>query len=147
MPIALDGKAIAGGIELSTAERAFDSDPTSFWVSEQRGVAVKGAAWIGYTFPEPRKVRRIRLTQTTNPPFRQDLVQVEKSLNEGLQWTPAAPGLFRLSGEVSWIDLADNGPALSWRIIAAGDNAVDPEHAWSVYEIAWFSGPEAELAS
>lgn len=136
--LALDGEPISSGYGLDVPGRAFDGDKDTFWVSSQRGAAVKDDAWIGYAFAEPTAVRRIRVEQTSNPPFRQDLTRVEKSIDGGSSWIAAAPGPFRVQGESSWIDLADGEPATHWRIVAAGDNASDPEHAWSIYEISFF---------
>jgi len=134
----LEGEPISGGYGSDAPVLAFDGEKDTFWVSSQRGAPVKGEAWIGYAFAEPKTVRRIRIDQTTNSPFRQDLTRVEKSLDGGSSWIAAAPGPFRLQGERSTIDLADGEPATHWRIVAAGDNATGPDHAWSIYEISFF---------
>jgi hypothetical protein len=136
--VGLDGEPVSGGYGSDAPERAFDGCDESFWVSSQRGTSVKGEAWIGYAFADPQAIRRIRIAQTSNPPFRQDVVRVEKSTDGESSWIAAAPGPFRIDGATSWIDLPSGDPARRWRIIAAGDNASDLEHAWSVYEISFF---------
>jgi hypothetical protein len=145
--IALQGEPISSGYGSDTPERAFDGSEDSFWVSPQRGAAVAGEAWIGYAFGEPQAVQRIRLRQTSNPPFRQDVVRVENSVDGGSSWTAAAPGPFRLRGDTSWLDLPVGDAARHWRIVAAGDNATDPGHAWSIYEIAFFRAADADVST
>jgi len=97
---------------------------------------------IGYAFAMPQSVRRIRVTQTTNPPvYRQDSVLVEKSF-DGRNWQAAASHSFRLRGAVSWINLPAGEAARYWRLVAGGDNATSPEHACAPLEIAFFVSPD-----
>lgn len=142
--LALEGEPISSGYGSDTPEHAFEGGRDSFWVSSQRGAAVKDDAWIGYAFAEQQAVRRIRIEQTSNPPFRQDVVRVEKSANDGVSWLSAGPGPVRLRGDDTWLDLPIGEPARHWRIVAAADNATDPEHAWSVYAISFFEAVESD---
>src|SRR6266700_2300476 len=112
--------------------------PSSFWISAERGTQVKDRAWIGYAFAEPQAIGRIRVDQTTNPGFRQDLVRIEKSLDGGVTWAAAAGGAFRLRGATDWIDLPASEPARLWRLVAAGDNASAVDEAWTVTGLAFF---------
>jgi FkbM family methyltransferase len=128
------GQAIASDGNAGSPDRAFDGDPETFWVSSERGSDVRGNAWIGYAFDTPQTVRQIRIEQSTNAPFRQDYVRVEKSLG-GQTWQQAAIGPFYLAGKTALIDLPEGEPATSWRVIAAGENAVDLEHAWTVITV------------
>jgi|SRR6266567_371797 len=129
------GLAIASGDGAGSPERAYDGNPQTFWISAERGTGVKDQAWIGYAFAEPQAIRRIRLDQTSNPGFRQDLVRVEKSLDGGLTWVAAARAPAQLRGESDWIDLPEREPARLWRLIAAGDNATESRHAWTPFRI------------
>ncbi len=131
------GAAIASGEDDGSPERAFDHDLASFWVSRERGSAVKGSAWIGYRFADPQAIRGIRIEQPINPSYRQDFARVEKSLDGGTTWVAAAPGPYRLNGTAGWIDLPEGEPARLWRIVAAGDNATSPDHAWTVQEVGF----------
>jgi hypothetical protein len=65
-------------------------------------------------------------------------VRVEKSLDGGVSWVPAAPGPFRLSGPIGWIDLPEGEPARLWRIVAASDNSSRADHAWTVQGVDFF---------
>jgi hypothetical protein len=100
------GTPIASGDGYGSPDCAFDDDPATFWVSAERGSTVKGNVWIGYEFGAPVTLRRILVEQTTNRPYRQDLVQVEKSVDGGKSWVPAAAMPFKLTGEKTWIGSA-----------------------------------------
>jgi FkbM family methyltransferase len=128
---------ICGGDGSGKPENAFDDNPDTFWLSSQRGLEVKDNAWIGYAFAEPTTVRSIRVGQPSESGYRQALVRVEKSVDGGANWLPALPGLVGLCGTSASIDLPAGGPARLWRIVAAADNATDPEHAWTVTELAF----------
>src|ERR1700736_2007336 len=71
---------------------------------------------------------------------------VEKSQDGGEILQPAAPGPYRLTGTRTTIDLPAGEPARMWRLVAAGDNAVEPDHGWSVMGLEFFV-PEAMAAS
>jgi hypothetical protein len=136
------GRAIASRGNAGAPERAFDARSDTYWVSVERGQGIKNQAWIGYAFGEPQAVRRIIIEQTTNPPFRQDFVNVEKS-EDGIVWMPAAgDGPARLKGPRSTIKLPAGTPSRFWRLVAAADNAVADGHAWTPGEINLFvAGP------
>src|SRR5207237_6486058 len=104
------GSAIASGDGSGSPQHVFDGDPQTFWISAERGTQVKDQAWIGYAFAEPQTIGRIRVDQTTNPGFRQDLVRVEKSLDGGVTWAAAAGAAFRLRGAAECIELPTGEP-------------------------------------
>jgi len=143
VPLPLDGGGIASG-GAGSPQSAFDGNQETFWVSGERGQAVRGQAWLGYGFAAPQAVRQIRIRQTSNPRFRQDLVAVEKSMDAGATWLPAASNLVRLPGSIAHIDLPEGEPARLWRVVAAGENAVSPEDAWSVFELGFYA-PEDKI--
>jgi hypothetical protein len=139
VPVASDaGIPIASGDCLGSPDRAFNGTADTFWISAERGGAVKGHAWIGCAFAAPVDIRQIRLTQTTNHPFRQDVVRIEKSQDAGVTWAPAASTPFKVIGGVSEIDLPGGEPAQCWRVVAAGDNATTSDHAWSVIGLQFY---------
>src|SRR5712691_10371264 len=142
LPVAIadlaGGSTIASGDGSGSPQHVFDGDPETFWISAERGTKVKDHAWIGYAFAEPQAIGRIRVDQTTNPGFRQDLVRVEKSLYGGVSWMAAPGGAFRLRGATDWIDVPANEPARLWRLVAAGDNASAENEAWTVTGLAFF---------
>ena len=70
-------------------------------------------------------------------PARSQKSHDEKS-SDGEGWVTATPGPFRLSGATDWIYLPESEPARFWRLVAAGDNATSPEHAWSPLGITFF---------
>ncbi len=145
VPLALDGGgAIASNGGAGSPQSAFDGNQETFWVSGERGQAVRGQAWLGYGFAAPQAVRQIRIRQTANPRFRQDLVAVEKSVDGGATWLPAASNPVRLPGSIGRIDLPEGEPARLWRVVAAGGNAVSPEDAWSVFELGFYA-PEDKI--
>jgi hypothetical protein len=131
------GAPIASGNGAVNADRAFDKKVDTFWVSGERGAAVKDNAWIGYRFNSPQAVRRIEIVQPENQPYRQDVIRVDSSA-DGQHWEPALPGPVRVRGRPSVIDLAPAEPVRFWRVVAAGDNAKTPEQAWSVEELRFF---------
>jgi hypothetical protein len=135
------GRPISSGEDTGSPEKAFDGQSDTFWISPERGTDVKSRAWIGYAFALPQAVRRIRVMQTTTPPYRQDFVLVEKSI-DGHNWQAAASHSFRLKSAVGWINLPAGEAARYWRLVAAGDNAKLPEHAWTPLEIALFVSPD-----
>jgi hypothetical protein len=45
---------------------------------------------------------------------------------------------------VGWIDLPACQAARGWRIVAASDNATDPEHAWTVTGLEFYVPPQKE---
>lgn len=137
------GVPIAGGGEVGNPARAFDDDGSAYWFSVERGGAVKDHAWIGYAFEVPWEVRQIHIQQPANSSYRQDLVRIEKSLDGGATWQPAAPGPVRLTGTASEIDLPPGAPARLWRIVAAGDNQKGPSDAWAIQGVRFYV-PTAE---
>lgn len=144
-PLPLEGgEALASAGNGGAPDRAFDGDPESFWISVERGREVQGQSWIGYRFAEPRKVRWIRIEQSTRSHFRQDAVRVEKSADGGETWVPTVAEPVRLVGQRGWIDLPNGTPAELWRLAAAGDNTADPEDAWTVIDVRFFG--EADSA-
>src|ERR1700722_7176659 len=140
------GAPIASANGFGSPDRAFDHNSATFWISAEHGAAVKDHAWIGARFAEEREIRRLRVEQSTNHPYRQDLVRVEKSVDHGETWVAAAPGPFRLNGPVDWIDLPAGEATRWWRIVAAGDNATTADHAWCVLEINFFAASPALTA-
>jgi hypothetical protein len=137
---------MSGGTPISSggsADRVFDHNPDTFWVSPERGEAVKGNAWVGFAFDKPTAVRCIRIDQTDNPPYRQNLVRIETS-NDGHSWSSISPGPLRLAGRRAWIDVPDSQqPVRMWRIVAAGDDASNSEDAWTPINIAFLRDGDA----
>src|SRR5262245_51742117 len=80
------GHAIASSDGAGSPERAFDGDPATFWVSAERGTAVKMNSWVGYAFADPQSIGQVHLVQTNNPAFRQDRVWVQASRDDGASW-------------------------------------------------------------
>ena len=139
---AIDGcEPIASADGYGSPDHAFDKNSDSFWISAERGTAVKDRAWIGCAFAKSEPVRRILITQPVNPPYRQDAVRVEKS-DDGKEWLPALPGPIVVRGYPSAIDLPPASAARFWRLVAAADNAKTNEHAWTVIEIALYRSPD-----
>jgi hypothetical protein len=139
--------AICGGDGSGKPECAFDGDPNTFWISSQRGIEVKDQAWIGYVFAEPVSVAGLRVVQSDRPGYRQDLIRVEKSNDKGSHWTPATPDIVRLIGSDALIELPEGPPARFWRIVAAADNSSEPEEAWSVIELKFYTQFSASVAA
>ncbi len=110
---------------------AFDDDPHSFWISPEKGADVRGKAYIGCRFPYPVHIRRVVLEQTTNTPFRQDLVRIQSSADGGQTWRDVTKSPLRVHAKVADIRLPRSGLAAQWRILAAGSNAQTGEHAWT----------------
>ena len=77
-PAAMIGTAIASSDGFGSPDRAFDGRSDTFWISAERGPEVKYHAWIGYALTAPQSVRRIQVKQTSNMPYRQDLVRVKR---------------------------------------------------------------------
>ena len=139
--------AICGGDGSGRPECAFDSDPNTFWISPQRGIEVKDQAWIGYVFAEPVSVAVLRVVQSDRPGYRQDLIRVEKSTNDGASWIPVTPDPVRLVRSDATIGLPEGPPARHWRIIAAADNSSEPGEAWSVVELKFYTPSAASVAA
>jgi hypothetical protein len=137
---------ISGGDGSGAPERALDANPETFWISPERGSAVKDRAWIGVQFKEPEAIRQIHIEQTTNQPYRQDLVRLQKSVDDGETWEDTSPGLFRLTGAISEIDVAAGEPAKLWRLVAAADNATEEKDAWAVIDLKFFVAAETQKA-
>jgi hypothetical protein len=133
------GRAIASARSLGNPPLAFDKDPSTFWISSERGVGVKDHAWIGYSFAAPQTVRQILIEQSGQSRYRQDLIRVEKSVDDGKRWLAVGSAPFELHGVTDRILLPETAPARLWRVVAAGNNAVTPEDAWTVVELAFFS--------
>ena len=133
------GSAMASGDGAGDPRRAFAENADVFWISAERGNAVKDNAWIGFEFAAATAVRRICVKQTDNYSFRQDLVRVEHVLEGGGPWCAAASNPFRLDGCAGWIDLPVCPAARGWRIVAASDNATGPEHAWTVTSVEFYT--------
>lgn len=132
------GNPIASGAPVGAPERVFDGDPETFWISPQRGADVKGNAWIGYQFAHAQMIGRVRLRQTSNVPYRQDRVMVQVSRDGGVTWSDVLPEPARLpQQEWSDINIPEVSPAALWRVVAMGDNAQDPSHAWTPLEIVF----------
>jgi hypothetical protein len=139
--------AICGGDGSGKPECAFDGDPNTFWISSQRGIEVKDQAWVGYGFAEPVRVAGLRVVQSDRPGYRQDLIRIEKSTDEGANWTPATPDVVRLIGSDALIELPEGPPARLWRIVAAADNSSEPGEAWSVVELKFYTQSLASVAA
>ena len=139
--------AICGGDGSGKPECAFDGNANTFWISSQRGIEVKDQAWIGYVFAEPVNVAGLRVVQSDRPGYRQDLIRVEKSTDEGAHWTPATREAVRLIGSDALIELPEGPPARLWRIVAAADNSSEPEEAWSVVELKFYTRFAASFAA
>jgi hypothetical protein len=132
------GRAIASDRNFGNPPLAFDKDPSTFWISSERGIHVKDHAWIGFAFATPQAVRQILIEQSSQSRYRQDLIRVEKSIDGGMNWL-AVGAPFALHGVTDQILLPETVPAKLWRVMAAGDNAVAPEDAWTVVELAFFA--------
>ena len=134
--IVSDGQPLASSDNSGSPTKAFDNDKATFWLSAEHGAQIKDHAWIGYKFAKPMKVGWIRIDQTNNPPFREDLVRVESS-NDGETWTPALPEPVHLVGTTDWIYLPSSSPASIWRVVAA-DDSTPPRDTWAVIELGLY---------
>ena len=134
--IVSDGQPLASSDNSGSPAKAFDNDKATFWLSAEHGAQIKDHAWIGYKFAKPMKVGWIRIDQTNNPPFREDLVRVESS-NDGETWTPALPEPVHLVGTTDWIYLPSSSPASMWRVVAA-DDSTPPRDTWAVIELGFY---------
>lgn len=130
-----EGEPIASG---NDASAVFNADTQIWWVSPERGSNVRNNAFVGCAFPEPVHVRLINLTQTSNKPFRQDRVRIERSVDGGETWSRVRSRPFFLRGTRSSIRLAASGPATHWRVMAAGRNATSELHAWTPIQVEMF---------
>jgi hypothetical protein len=139
--------AICGGDGSGRPEYAFDGDPHTFWISSQRGIEIKDQAWIGYVFAEAVSVAGLSIVQSDRPGYRQDLIRVEKSIDDGANWIPATRDPIRLAASSASIDLPEGEPARCWRVVAAADNSTDPEEAWSVVELKFYTRSSASVTA
>lgn len=139
-----DGKAIASGEWIAPPENVFDGNPKTEWPSNFFGKDIKGNAWIGYAFEEPRTFVAITLLQSPARSSRQDVVQIQKSMDGGATWTDVGEGLFASGHQRDVFRLPRTAPATHWRLVARGDNATIVEHAWVVSEIQFleYAGTE-----
>ena len=130
-----EGTPIASGNDPTAV---FNSDTQVWWVSPERGEAVRRNSYVGCVFDEPKHIRMILLTQTSNKPFRQDRVRIERSTDGGETWSRVRSRPFFLRGTRSTIGLAASGPATHWRVVANGRNARSDLHAWTPIQVEMF---------
>jgi hypothetical protein len=117
---------------------AFDGRNDTWWTSELAGADVKGKAWIGVAYPRPVRLEQLRLVQTTDKSFRQDAVRLQMSGNDGRTWRDAVPAPLDARADFLTVGLDPELPAATqWRLLAAGDNAVLPEHHWTPIEVVF----------
>ena len=134
--IVTDGQPLASSSGDRPPAKAFDNDNATFWLSAEHGALIKDNAWIGYKFAKPVRVGWIRIDQTNNAPFREDLVRVESS-NDGETWAPALPEPVHLAGMTDWIYVPSPATASMWRVVAADDSAA-PKDNWAVIELGLY---------
>lgn len=120
------------------ANHTFDRNTNQFWISPEHGEEVAGNAWIGLDAGEPMRVTRLRLVQTSNPPFRQDRVDVEVAEQPEGPWRRVLPAPVDTPEDIRDIFIKDSVVARCWRLVAAGNNARLPEHAWTPLRIEVF---------
>lgn len=121
----------------SNTQGCFDGNEQSFCISAQLGAAVQGAAWFGYQFDTPYAVRRVRVLQSNNPPFRQDAVIVDRS-DDGVTWVPAMTAPASLPYGHDLVYVPEGPPARYWRVRAMAPNAAaNAQAAWTPMELAF----------
>lgn len=114
---------------------SFDGDVGTFWISPETGSAVRNAAWIGYRFDTPQVVRTVVLTQSNNPPYRQDSVMVQSSVDGGQTWTDVVAAQTPMGAPPEIQIPANATAAADWRILATAANSTAPAHAWTPMEV------------
>ncbi len=85
------------------------------------------------------------LNQPANVAYRQDLVSIESSVDEGQNWIQHILVELDKSDRLSCIDVPSPRPAKLWRVVARGYNASAEERAWTPIGVDFFVTLESSL--
>lgn len=125
---------LASSNETYMSRLAFDGDLGTWWQSKERGLAVKGKAWLGAGFSPPLRPTDVIIHQNpVGQRFTESALSLEAS-DDATTWRIVPTRAIQVTPTTLRLDVDNAGPAPYWRVMAAGDDTIDNAN-WSVSEL------------